>query len=279
LLILAAATGFYFKNDFSTLYLQLTQNLSQFEKISVDTVLNKIEVPISLPPPLRIENQEPESILSNAGVIKWTNEQRKNNSLPPLVMNQKLSAAALAKAQDMLKNQYFAHTSPSGIGAADLAKKVGYEYLAIGENLAMGDFGDDQALVQAWMDSPGHRANILNSRYTEIGVAVIKGSYQGQTTWMAVQEFGLPRQACPPPNQETKTAIDSYNNQLEQWSAILQAKKSELANHQGLTREEYAQKVNIYNELVSQYNALVAQLKTLINIYNRQVDLFNECVG
>jgi len=274
-----AAAGFYFRNDISTFYLQLTQNLSQFEKISIDSLVNKIQQPVSLPPPLRLPEQATESFLTKAGTTKWTNEQRATNNLPPLAQNPRLDAAALAKAQDMLRLQYFGHVSPSGAGAADLAKNAGYQFLAIGENLAMGNFADDQALVQAWMNSPGHRANILNSRYTEIGVAVVKGTFEGQTTWMAVQEFGLPQTACPQPNPETKTTINSYNSQLEQWSQILQAKKSELENPQGLTREEYIQKLNIYNELVSQYNALVAQIKNLINLYNKQVDLFNQCVS
>ena len=278
-LLIFATAGFHFRNDITTLYLQLTQSLPQFEKISVDSLINQVQQQISLPPPLRVEEQAPESFLTKAGVIKWTNSQRAASSLPPLAQNQKLSATALAKVQDMLKNQYFAHVSPSGTGAADLAKNAGYDFLAIGENLAMGDFADDQALVQAWMDSPGHRANILNSRYTEIGVAVIKGAFEGRTTWMAVQEFGLPQTACPQPNPETKTAIDSCNSQLEQWSQILQAKKSELENPRDLTREEYMQKLDIYNELVSQYNVLVAQIKNLINLYNRQVDLFNQCVS
>jgi len=278
LLVLAAA-GFYFRNDINTLYLQMTQNLPQFEKIPVNFLINQVQQQVSLPPPLRVEEQTQESFLTKAGVIRWTNSQRAANGLPPLAQNQKLSATALAKAQDMLKNQYFAHVSPLGIGAAELAKNAGYEFLAIGENLAMGDFADDQTLVGAWMDSPGHRANILNSKYTEIGVAVIKEAFEGRTTWMAVQEFGLPQTACPQPNPETKTAINSYNSQLEQWSQILQEKKSELENPRGLTKEEYMQKLDIYNELVGQYNVLVAQIKNLINLYNRQVDLFNQCVS
>ena len=278
LLILAAA-GFYLRNDITTLYLQLTQNLSQFEKISIDSVLNKIDVPISLPPPLRIEQQAPESFLTKSGVIKSTNAQRTAQNLPPLIENSKLDAAALAKAQDMIKNQYFTHASPSGAGPSDLAKNAGYQFLAIGENLAMGDFADDEALVQAWMNSPGHRANILNSRYTEIGVATVRGVFEDQTTWMAVQEFGLPLSACPQPDSKIKIAIDSYNSQLEQWSQALQTQKSQIENPQGLSREEYIGKVNAYNDLVSQYNAFVAQIKALINQYNKQVEIFNVCVS
>lgn len=273
-----AAAGFYFHNDIATFYLGLTQNLSQFEKISIDSLINKVQQPVSLPPPLRLPEQATESFLTKAGTIKWTNEQRTANNLPPLAQNPKLDAAAQAKTQDMLRLQYFGHVSPSGAGAADLAKNAGYQFIAIGENLAMGDFKDDQALVLAWMNSPGHRANILNSRYTEIGVAVLRESFENQTTWLAVQEFGLPLSACPQPDAKIKIAIDSYNSQLEQWSQTLQAQKSALENPRGLSREEYINKVNTYNDLVSQYNAFVAQIKILINQYNNQIELFNECV-
>jgi uncharacterized protein YkwD len=277
-LIVLAAASFYFRSDIITLYLQLAKNPLQFEEISIDSLISDVKKEVSLPPPLRVQDQEPESFLTRAGTLSETNKHRIANGLAPLAANAKLNTAALAKAQDMLKQQYFAHVSPSGVGAADLAKNAGYEYLAIGENLAMGNFKDDKALVQAWMDSPGHRANILNAKYTEIGIAVIKGTYEGQTTWMAVQEFGLPYSACPQPNEQLKSAINSYNSQLEQWSQILQEKKEELENPQNMTRKEYLEKLNIYNELISQYNALVAQTKILINEYNNEVELFNECV-
>ena len=277
-LLLLAAAGFYFRNDINTLYLQLTQKLPPLEKISVDTLVNQVQKQISLPPPLRVEDQAPESNLTRDGVIIWTNSQRASNGLQPLIENVKLDAAAQAKAKDMFAQQYFAHVSPSGIGAADLAKNAAYDFLAIGENLALGDFADDKDLVQAWMNSPGHRANILNAKYMEIGVAVVKGTYEGQITWMAVQEFALPMSACPGPDENVKKSIDSYNSQLDQWAGTLQNQKSALENPQGLSREEYNQKVNAYNNLVAQYNNLVATLKTLIQTYNRQVDLFNQCI-
>lgn len=278
LLFLLAAGAFYFRNDIAAFYVQLAKNPIQFEKISIDSLISDMKKEISLPPPLRVENQEPEAYLTRAGVISETNKQRAAYNLPPLAQNSKLNAAALAKAQDMLALQYFAHVSPSGAQVSDLAKNAGYEFLAIGENLAMGNFKDDKTLVQAWMDSPGHRANILNSKYIEIGVAVVKGTFEGKTTWMAVQEFGLPLSACPQPDEQLKLIIDSYNTQLELWSQILQEQKTQLENPRGLSKEEYLQKLTIYNELVSQYNDLVAQIKELINRYNNQVELFNECV-
>jgi uncharacterized protein YkwD len=92
----------------------------------------------------------------------------------------------------MFENQYFAHESPTGEKVSDLAKKFGYDFLLIGENLAMGNFSSDEDLVLAWMESPGHRENILNEKYQEIGVAVKKGIFEGKEVWIAVQHFGLP---------------------------------------------------------------------------------------
>ena len=68
----------------------------------------------------------------------------------------------------------------------------------------MGNFKNDQDLVSAWLNSPGHRANILNTRFTEIGTAVLKGFYEGREVWMAVQEFGLPLSSCPNPDSKVK---------------------------------------------------------------------------
>ncbi len=134
-----------------------------------------------------------ESLLSGSKVIQQTNLERQKAGLAPLIENEKLNKAALAKAQDMLSKQYFAHVSPDGVGLVELLNSVGYIYQTAGENLAYGNFNNENKIVDGWMASPGHRANILNSKYTQIGVAVIKGIYQGKRVWMAVQEFGTPR--------------------------------------------------------------------------------------
>jgi len=107
--------------------------------------------------------------LTVKGVIDNTNKQRAlNGDLPVLKENFKLNFSAEKKLQDMFVKQYFEHNSPEGIGVGDLGLQAGYEYIIIGENLALGNFKDDASLVDAWMASPGHRANILNKKYTEI---------------------------------------------------------------------------------------------------------------
>ena len=157
--------------------------------------------------PLKGSVEENNAILTAMGVIEETNRQRQLNGLPSLVYNEKLSLAAQNKVNDMFNLQYFAHESPTGAGPADLANDVDYKYLMVGENLALGNYESDKILVDAWMNSPGHRANILNPKYTEIGVSVKSGMYEGYNTWLSVQEFGRPESDCPIPDKNLEQEI------------------------------------------------------------------------
>ena len=130
-------------------------------------------------------------------IISETNLQRQENGdLPALKENTDLDETASAKAADIFKNQYFEHVSPSGVDPGKLVESYGYDYIVEGENLILGNFSSEKEVVADWMASPGHRANILNNRYTEIGVAIVKGTYKGEESWVGVQEFGLPLSTC-----------------------------------------------------------------------------------
>lgn len=122
-------------------------------------------------------------------LINLTNSSRAQNGLADLTGNDQLTSAALAKANDMLSNDYFAHTSPSGKTPWDFIKVTGYDYTHAGENLAIG-YTDDQELHDAWMASATHRANIMNANFREIGLAVVSGEYEGAQTIIVVQMFG-----------------------------------------------------------------------------------------
>ncbi|MFA6603459.1 MAG: CAP domain-containing protein [Patescibacteria group bacterium] len=256
----------------------------QFEQIAADAAktVAKITQTVVAPPPLRATIESPVANLSNAGVLNWTNAARNDNGgLKPLVLNAALNAAAAAKLKDMFAGQYFAHESPTGVGPADLARQAGYHYLAVGENLALGNFENNQILVQAWMDSPGHRANILG-KYDEIGIAVGRGTYEGRTTWLAVQEFGRPLSACPQPETGLRAQIDSDRAKLDQLLAQADALNSELdaaKKPRGSDQvDAYNAKVANYNDLVKELNALNAQLQGEITVYNGQVQAANACV-
>lgn len=122
-------------------------------------------------------------------LFKETNQKRIENGLKPLMLNQTLSTAAYEKANDMFAKGYWAHSSPGGTDPWFWFIKDGYNYLYAGENLAR-DFNDSKAVVEAWMNSPTHRSNLLNVKYKEIGFAVVNGKLKGVETTLVVQLFG-----------------------------------------------------------------------------------------
>ncbi len=117
------------------------------------------------------------------------NQDRAGAGLPALVTDPRLEKAALAKAQDMINRSYFAHYAPDGTSPWYWISQAGYSFVYAGENLAI-DFSDSSAVNQAWLNSPLHRANIMNGRYTHVGIAVVDGIYEGRQTTFVVQMFG-----------------------------------------------------------------------------------------
>ena len=126
-------------------------------------------------------------------VISYTNENRQAAGEPSFVPNDLLTQATQLKANDMAEKGYFAHNSPDGKKPWYWIEKAGYNYKYAGENLAI-DFVDSKDVTDAWMSSPGHKANILNDDFKEIGVATAVGMYQGRETTFVVQMFGTPAQ-------------------------------------------------------------------------------------
>ena len=240
----------------------------------------------SLPGPLSVYGNLLEKDIHNINlekdnIILSTNNQRKNNGgLIPLDVNSKLNLSASEKVDDMFLNNYFEHVSPSGVGVTDLGKMFDYDYILMGENLAMGNFKDEDFLVEAWMSSEGHRANILNSKYTEIGVSAKKGILNGKEVWIAVQHFGVPREACPSVSDYLRGLINIQQKEVSRVEEDLIYKKanidSGIISEKGETRNE---QIVEYNELVNTYNQMVADLKNKISDYNDQVARFNFCVG
>jgi len=125
-------------------------------------------------------------------IINETNTNRNNQNLTTLKINPVLNEAAQLKANDMANKGYFAHTSPEGITPWHWFNKAGYSFYYAGENLAV-NFVDSKDVVNAWMNSPSHRANIVNYNFTEIGIGIAKGQYKGNEAIFVVQLFGKPR--------------------------------------------------------------------------------------
>ena len=162
--------------------------------------------------------------LSKITLIQLLNQEREKLGLSPLKENSKLSQAAFLKAQDILSKDYFSHQSPEGKSPWYWFKLVNYRFQYAGENLAIG-FLDSEEVYYAWKNSPSHRANLFNPYYQETGIAILKGEFQGNETYVIVQLFGtsqkeksseltqketvpqktaVPKEVPPPPLEKTE---------------------------------------------------------------------------
>jgi len=124
-----------------------------------------------------------------SAIISLTNNERAVQGVGQLSMNATLTLAAQAKAEDMARKGYFSHVSPEGDQPWKWFGEAGYDYAYAGENLAIR-FYDSGDVVTAWMNSPGHRQNILKGTYQDIGIGIASGVYQGEQTTFIVQFFG-----------------------------------------------------------------------------------------
>lgn len=143
-------------------------------------------------------------------LYKLTNDIRQNNKLSPLKYSDKLAKAAQEKANDMFTKNYWAHYSPDGLTPWNFILEADYQYEYAGENLAK-NFMFSQGVVEAWMNSPTHRENILRKEYTDVGFAIVNGLLNGEETTLVVQMFATPLL----PSLADKTT-DKNDTQLQQ---------------------------------------------------------------
>lgn len=180
-----------------------------------------------------------------AKIIARTNQVRVEQGLPALKTDSLLIRSATAKATDMGQKEYFSHVSPDGHRLGYFLARAGYAYSEAGENLAMG-FSDADGAMNGWMKSPTHYANLVDPTFTDLGVGLEGGIYQGKPTVFVAQHFGLRQatiQAAPiekiqaptpapapvvePVNQHP-APVDS-NAQMQIASRPMEAKKPEAA--------------------------------------------------
>jgi uncharacterized protein YkwD len=128
--------------------------------------------------------------ISSTTVIDQVNTERAQVGLQPLAYNGKLETAAVLKGADMTAEHYWAHVGPDGKQPWDWMQQTGYPYVWAGENLAEG-YATNRGVIEGWMESPTHRANVLNPHYREAGVSVSCGVTNKPTT-LVVMEFGSP---------------------------------------------------------------------------------------
>lgn len=139
-------------------------------------------------------------------IIRLSNEAREQLNRKPLSTDSKLMNAAQMKAEDMAKQQFFAHTAPDGTVAWDYFKKVGYAYEIAGENLAITN-ETAEAVINGWLNSTTHRENLLNSRYKDFGIGMATyGTYQGHNNTSVIVALYGSRSAAQVPTAATNPA-------------------------------------------------------------------------
>ncbi len=280
--IILAGAYWYFQNFFSLRLEDIASFANSLEGSAVGQIPSSSQN-FSAPGPFVLVGKatpKKANILTVAGVIADTNAARaQNGNLPPLTENATLDDIATLRIDDMFAQQYFAHVGPQGESAVTVASSVGYSYLALGENLALGVYAGDAGVVNAWMGSSGHRANILDIHYTQIGVAVREGVLQGQSTWIAVQVFGRPSSDCPAPDANLQTSIQLSENQIATMASELASDRAAIDAMDPQSGPDYNEQVEDYNNLAAQYNNLAAETKNAIVDYDSQVDAFNTCLA
>lgn len=146
------------------------------------------------PRPSPVPTQQPVQSSKNGNVqqqiLTLVNVERKKANLQPLTLNSQLGQAAQNHTNDMVSKRYFSHTSPSGGTMTSRVNATGYVYSTIGENIAAGSSTANATMTQ-WMNSPGHRANILNPKFRELGVGYAPSNDQYRYYW--TQVFGSAR--------------------------------------------------------------------------------------
>ena len=218
----------------------------------------------------------------SSSLVVLTNNERQKLGLKILTENQTLDKIAKERLEDMFSQGYFEHISPQGTSVSDLAKSDGYGYLLIGENIALGNFKSSQELVDAWMASPGHRENILNPSFSEIGVYTKEDLYNGADMVMGVQIFGNPTSSCPYPDASLKVKIESeilQANNLTSTGKIYLAEIQTMESTTLTNSTAYNTKVSEYNVLVKEIDALYVDIKSITDTYNAQVKIYNSCIS
>jgi len=142
-------------------------------------------------------------------ILTITNQARVALNLQAFKWNDKLASAAAAKAQDMLDKQYFSHISPAGVTPWYWIKKFGYVYKYSAENLAV-HYTSAENVQNAWLASPAHKQNIINPKFTDIGIGVAIGNFENSPSIFVVQMFGKPlNDGQTPTTTSALTAVTS----------------------------------------------------------------------
>jgi uncharacterized protein YkwD len=218
-----------------------TKNILSEAKISTPAVEDEFSQTESYP---SIDCSNPASTPFTDEMFRLINQERQQDGKKPLEWSQKLCESAELKSQDMISNNYFDHVSPSGVAPWYWIKQAGYTYTFVGENLAL-NYYTAQSANTALMNSQGHRENILNENFTQMGVAYFRGKIDGQDAFVVVQHFGSPapqkaalKYSCEIDKAQAK--LDEFKKtkkKIDKYISEAQDLKNELENANQSTKE------------------------------------------
>ncbi|MEK7076641.1 MAG: CAP domain-containing protein [Patescibacteria group bacterium] len=276
--LIASSGAFFFLDKIETSFRDFFSEIKELKSVEIREIVESLARDVFAPPPIRKTGGSTAATLAAEKILEATNRERVSTGIKPIIAEKRLNDAASKKISDMIAKNYFAHVSPDGKGAGEWVGVAGYRYILIGENLAMGNFKDEEDLVTAWMASPGHRANILNPKFKEIGIAVKKGIIEGTSALIAVQIFGLSVSSCPEPDETIKMTIEALDRELKSQKIHIDGLREKMENAKKENdREAYSSLVGEYNIAVERYNKAVESAKSLVEFYNTGVRAFNAC--
>ena len=220
------------------------------------------------------------TVLNAENILYFSNLERTKRGLKPLKFSAKLTRSATAKNNDMFANQYFAHESPVDPkkGFAYFIDNESYDFVRVSENLAMGDFDTAKSVVDAWMNSPSHRVNILYTDYQNIGVNVRVGTFNGSQVAMIVQHFGIPKNACPSVSEAMLHTLQSVEQDALTSKKTAEDLEKKINQDTNASDEELDSLIGVYNATIRNYNNLVLQFKKISAEYNEQVKEYDDYI-
>lgn len=191
--------------------------------------------------------------ITSERLIEMTNIERRGVGIHGLEENVYLKEAALRKAESILDEQIFEHNI-NGRRFSSWVKEVGYEYSYVGENLAI-DFVSSEGVIKAWLESRGHRENLLNEEYSEIGIAVVEDYFEGAYTTIVVQVFGTPAKINVP------VEVASRNEEFRPLKPTVMSASERYTNETRLDKLTMAARIKYY--LNSQNATSAASIVTI----------------
>lgn len=222
------------------------------------------------------------TVLNAANILYFINKERTGRGLHALKTDSKLTKSARAKSADMITYNYFAHQSPldQKKDFAYFIDQQSYIFIRISENLAMGEFSSAQEVVDAWMKSPAHAANILFADYRDTGISVQqKPNPRGGYDTIIVQHFGLKKNTCPSISQEITAALQTIQSDAVTAKQKADDLKKQIdAQQTKLSSDDLDNLIGIYNTTIRSYNALAQKFTAITDQYNKEAEIYNNCI-